>query len=164
MDGPSALSMVDEGRAGVIAKIGNFQVAGQSGRAQETSGAIKATVEPFHGRLASLPELEGRSIFACAEPNALANLLRQYKGPNKSLSNIRFATTIRDSSERLALCKNCQQWLEPSASALEFGLYQIKKELLAKPKPRPDPESDPDKRYDRDFPAASMGAPSKGKK
>ena len=138
--------MVDEGRAGVVAIIGDFRVAGQSGKAQETSAAIKTAFPSLHAKLKSLRELEERSVFSCAEPNALANLLRQYSGKNKNPRLIRFATTVRDSSERLALCKNCQQWLEPSPSSLEYGLYCIREEFL------PVLVSAPVKLSDRDFP------------
>lgn len=111
---------------------------GFSGQRSETEAALLKAAPSFHRELRNLPNrLKKRrdSVFDCAEPNAVANLI--LRNPNR-LADIRIDfTTYSGGHEILPLCDNCQQWLEEDGVGTR--VYRIKAQFLPRPPAPPTP-------------------------
>ena len=111
-------------------------VAGNSGQAGLTHTNLLALAHNFAVQLAQLPTPMHRSIFSCAEPNAVANLLVISV---RSLDEIRIEFTTLG-SQVLAPCDNCAQWLEETSHGSRT--YKIKRQFLPAAAPQVVPGMD----------------------
>lgn len=127
-------------RAQVEASYSSFNnlgwVAGSSGQAGPTQVALQARARNFARQLAQLRTLINRSIFACAEPNAVANLLLTSV---RSLDEIRVEFTTLG-AQVLAPCDNCALWLEETSHGSR--IYKIKRQFLPAAAPQVVPGMD----------------------
>jgi hypothetical protein len=112
----------------VVVEYQGHQAVGKNGHEEETREAIADKRPRLYNSLESVPEPLDRSKFACAEANALGNLLRvvpvltqNYRdiafGPARFTKNMTLgegvATRFFPKGSNYQRCRNCQQWLAP---------------------------------------------------
>jgi hypothetical protein len=112
----------------VVAEYQGHQAVGKNGHEDETREAIADKRPRLYNSLESVPEPLDRSKFACAEANALGNLLRVVPVPTQNYRDIAFgpakftknmtlgegvATRFFPKGSNYQRCRNCQQWLAP---------------------------------------------------
>jgi hypothetical protein len=112
----------------VVAEYQGHQAVGKNGHEDETRESIADKRPRLYNSLESVPELLDRSKFACAEANALGNLLRVVPVPTQNYRDIAFgparftknmtlgegvATRFFPKGSNYQRCRNCQQWLAP---------------------------------------------------
>lgn len=127
------------------------EVTGESSRTGENEYGLDRFKNEFYRKLAALAKREDWPVFGCAEVNA-AYLLTVFH--DTQLKNVRIRKAI-DGQLLKDPCKNCSQWLELTDVN---RVYKIRAAFL--PSDAKEGESRVPKKidYDKDFPAASMGA------
>lgn len=107
------------------ARAGFNEADGYSSQPIDTSKLLKQHAPEFHAELDKIKKQEEWSVFSCAEPNALAELLK--KKPTTQLADVRIDLARRD-FQYLFPCENCSQWLESAGD----DVYKIKKTFIPK--------------------------------
>jgi hypothetical protein len=112
----------------VVAQYQGHQAVGKNGHEDETREAIADRRPLLYNSLENVPEPLDRSKFACAEANALGNLLKVVPVPTRDYRDIAFgpakltknmtlgegvATRFFPKGSNYQRCRNCQQWLAP---------------------------------------------------
>jgi hypothetical protein len=110
----------------VVAEYQGHQAVGRNGHTDDTRNAIIDNRPRLYNSLENVPELEERSKFACAEANALGNLLSEVPGANyrdiafgpaKFTRNVTWGSGVKTQfypkGSNFQRCRNCQKWLAP---------------------------------------------------